>query len=185
MPMVRMRRPGVLSLFEELPVGPAQQGEVEVTTGEAADLAHDRGSLSLAAFHLVGDKNHFRDQRHVDGAERVVAHGGERVLIGDRETLAEDGGGYRAVEEDGIELVNGVDGDATFPREAELLNGRMSAEEVVAQGGELDAVGVEVPSAGKVQGFDEDAFDVANEAGRAQEQLVPDRRYLVACVTGH
>jgi hypothetical protein len=35
----------------------------------------------------------------------------------------------------------------------------------VAPGGEFDAVGVEVPAGGEVEGFGDDPFDVGEEAG--------------------
>ena len=171
--------PVVVALFEPLPISPAEEGEIEIAPGEAADFAHDRGAFALALFELVGEEDDLGDERHFGGAEGVVADGGKGLVIGDPEAFAEDGGGDGAVEEDWFGAVCIEDRDASLGGEAELFSGREGAEEVVAPGGEGDAVGVEVVAVGEVEGFDEDAFDVEAEAFGAGGEFGEDGGDLV------
>jgi len=53
--------PAMGSLFDPLPVGPAEEGGIEVAPGEAADLAHHRGALALAGFELIGEEDDLGD----------------------------------------------------------------------------------------------------------------------------
>jgi hypothetical protein len=89
------------------------------------------------------------------------------------------------VEEDRLELVHGVDGQAALAGEPQLLGRRMSAEEVMAPDGELNAERIEIPPAGEVEGFPKDALHVADEPGGPQEQFVADSGELLGNVRAH
>jgi hypothetical protein len=161
--------PAAAALFQQFPIGPAEQGEIEVSPSKAADFAHDRGASALSAFHLVGDKDDFGDHGHRDGAERMVADGGEGLVVRDSEALLEDVGCDRPVEEDRVDLIDRADGDAALTGEPQLLGWGVGTKEIVSPCGQFDTEGVEVPSRGEVKGFDKDSLDVPGQACRPQE----------------
>jgi len=165
LPVGRVRGPAVGALLDPLPIGPAEEGGIEVAAGEPADLPQDGVAAAFSWLELIGEEDDLGDEGHFGCAEGVVADGSERFVIGDAEALAEDDGGDGAVEEDGLGAVGGSDGDAGLGGEAELLGGWMRAEEVVAPGGELDAIGVDIPADGEVARFVDDALDVTAKAG--------------------
>lgn len=162
------------ALFDPLPIGPTEQGGIEVAPGKAADFAHDGVALSLALFELVREEDDLRDHGHISKAEGVVADRGEDVVIGDAEALAEDSSSDGAMEHEGAGGVFGRHGQAAFPGETKLVGRGEGAKEVVPPGGQLHAGRVEVPASREVERFAGDAANVADEASRARRHLGAD-----------
>jgi hypothetical protein len=69
--------------------------------------------------------------------------------------------------------------------ELQLFVRRKRAKEVVSPGGELDAFAIEIVAFGKIEGFDEDALNVPDEAFRPRLELFLDRRDLLTDCAGH
>lgn len=173
-PVIGVGRPAVRALIDPFPIGPAEECEVEVAPGKPADLAHDGRTLALARFDLIGEQDDLGDHGHFARAEGVVADGRERFVIEHAESLPQDGGGNRAVEQDGVCTVGISQGEAGLKREAELFDRGKGAEEVMTPGGEFNALRVQVPAAGEVEGLDQDALDMADEAFGACVEFGPD-----------
>src|SRR5688572_7841963 len=57
-PARRMTLPPAFALFDKLPIGPAQQGKIEVAPGDTADRFHHGRAVAFALLHLVGEQNH-------------------------------------------------------------------------------------------------------------------------------
>lgn len=179
-PVVGMGVPAVGAFLDPFPVGPAEEGGVEVAPGEPADLAEDRVVAAFSGLDFVGEEDDFGDEGHFGGAEGVVADCGEYFVVGDVESFAEDDGGDGAVEEDGLGAIGVGDGDAGLDGEVELLGWGVGAVEVVAPGGEFGAVGVEVPGGGEGARFVDDALDVLSEPAGEMGVLVADLLDLLA-----
>ena len=102
----------------------------------------------------------------------MVPDGHERLLVGDAEALAQNDGGDGAMEEYGVVARVGVDRDTDLAGKTNLLSGGLGAEKVVPPDRQLDTFLVGEPVAGQGQGFVQHAADVADEPGRAQQELL-------------
>lgn len=178
-PMLGMADPAVLSLFEPLPIGPAQEGEVQISPGESANLLHHRRPIALPFFELVGKEDDLRDHRHFAGAEGVIAHGRQRLFVGDVKAILKCGGGDRAVKQDRIGFIRRCYREAGFSRQPQLFIRRERSEEVVSPGRKLHAKGIKVISFGKVKGLNQYTLNVPNEAFRPGLEFRLDSRDLL------
>ncbi len=184
-PMGGVACPAALAFFDPLPIGPAQQGQVQVAPGETPDVAHQRCALAFAGLHLVGDEDHLRDERHRRRTEGVVTHGVQHVVVGHGETLAQDDGGKGTVQQDRVGFVDGIEGKAGIAGEPELLRRGVGAEEVVPPGSKLDAIGIEIPANGEIACLHQNALDVAQEASGTRRELAADEVDLLLEGCGH
>ena len=79
-PVRGVRIPSAFALLHPLPVGPAEEGKVEVAPRGPADVRHRGAASPLSRLHLVGDEQDAGDQRHLGGPGRMVAHGRKHAI---------------------------------------------------------------------------------------------------------
>ena len=153
-----------LGLGDKLAGEEFQDGAVEAGLGQVLEEGLIGIATGLLRVELVGEEDNFAQGVQGRVGEGVPADGGVDAWIVEAVILPEEFGANGTVEEDGRLLVDEADGDLEALGLGEKLGVGQVAGDVVGQGGEGGALGIDAVAGGQVFGDGSNPLDVGPEA---------------------
>ena len=163
---VGMDQVAALGLGDKLAGEEFQDGAVEAGLGQVLEEGLIGIAAGLLGVELVGEEDDFAQGVQGRVGEGVPADGGVDAWVVEAVILPEEFGANGTVEEDGHLLVDEADGDLEALGVGKKLGVGQVAGDIVGQGGEGGALGVDAVAGGEVFGDISNPLDVGPEARR-------------------